>query len=109
MARLVVYVRSGLCPDTWRWHRWLNEHPVEHVEVDITADAAAQARLRSWTGHEPVPTLVIAGDDGLEPIAEPEPLAGRRVRACDRGTLISEPNPDQIAPFLARHGIAIVA
>ena len=106
MARLVVYVRPG-CPDTWRWRRWVSEHPVDHLEVDIASDAEARARLRAWTGHEPVPTLVIAADDGFEPIREPEPLNGRRIRACDRGTLLCEPNPGQIEPYLARHGIAV--
>jgi hypothetical protein len=61
----------------------------------------------AWTGHESVPTLVIAPDDGVEPVEEPTPLpAGRGPRAIDRGTMLTEPNPGQIAPFLERHGIS---
>ena len=103
MARLVVYGRSSFCPDMYRWRRWLEVNPVPHVELDIEADDVARERLLSLIGCLAVPTLVIAPDDGLDPIEEPAP--SNRVRAVDRGTLISEPNPAQIVPFLARHGV----
>ena len=93
MARLVVYVRSAFCPDVWRWQRWLSTHPVERLEIDIDQDDEAYARVRAWTGHESVPTLVIAPDDDLEPLEEPEPLPGRSPRAIDRGSMLTEPNP----------------
>ena len=63
--------------------------------------------MLAWTGHESVPTVVIAADDSVEPIAEPAPLPERRgPRAVDRGTMLTEPNPGQVGPFLGRHGIA---
>ena len=105
MARLVVYVRSAFCPDVWRWQRWLSTHPVERLEIDIDQDDEAYARVRAWTGHESVPTLVIAPDDGLEPLEEPEPLPGRSPRAIDRGSMLTEPNPGQVEAFLDRWGI----
>jgi hypothetical protein len=52
-----------------------------------------------------VPTLVIAPDDGLDPIEEPKSLRGRSPRTVDRGVMLTEPNPGQITPFLERNGI----
>jgi len=107
MTRLVVYVRSSFCPDVARWRRWVAEHPLEHLEIDIDRDDAAYEKVLAWTGHESVPTLVIAPEDGLDPVEKPAPLpGGRRPRAVDRGTMLTEPNPSQIGPFLERHGIA---
>lgn len=109
MARLVVYGSSIPCPDMARFQWWLAQHEVEGglVAIDIHHDEDAYRRVIGWTGHASVPTLVIAEDDGLEPLAPPEPLAGRRARAFDRGTVLTEPNPGQIEPFLARHGIVV--
>ena len=106
MARLVVYGRSMPCPDMFRWHRWLAEHPVEFVAFDIDSDDEAYRKVLAWTGHESVPTLVIAPDDGVDPIEPPVPLPpGRSPRGFDRGTMLTEPNPGQVASFLERHGI----
>ena len=66
MARLVVYVRSSFCPDVARWRRWVSEHPLEYVEIDIDRDVEGYDRVIAWTGHEAVPTLVIAADDEID-------------------------------------------
>ena len=105
MARLAVYVRSKFCPDVARWRRWLQTHSLDFVELDIDTDGEAYARVLDWTGFESVPTLVIAPDDGIEPIDQPSPLRGHSPRALDRGTMLTEPNPGQIEPFLERNGI----
>ena len=105
MARLVVYVRSSSCPDVFRWRRWLQTHQLDYVEIDIDIDRDAHDRVLGWTGHQSVPTLVIADDHGLEPIADPSPLLGGGPRAVDRGTMLTEPNPGQIEAFLERNGI----
>ena len=106
MTRLVVYGRSSFCPDMMRWEHWLKRHPVEHVAFDIDTDPEALAKVVAWTGHQSVPTLVIAPDDGVDPIEEPSVLpAGRGPRAVDRGTMLTEPNPGQVEAFLDRHGI----
>ena len=107
MARLVVYGRSTPCPDMFQWAGWLRRHPVEHEALDVATDAEARRQLRELVGSEAVPTLVIAEDHRRVPVGPPEPLAGRRTRATDRGTVLSEPRLEQIAPFLERHGIAV--
>ena len=106
MARLVVYGRSSFCPDMMRWEHWLKRNPVQHVAFDIDSDREALAKVVGWTGHQSVPTLVIAPDDGVDPIEEPSALPpGRGPRGVDRGTMLTEPNPGQVEEFLDRHGI----
>ena len=106
MARLVVYGRSSFCPDMMRWQRWIAENPLEYIEFDIDADEEAWQKVARWTGHESVPTLVLAADDSFDPIEEPKPLpAGSSPRAVDRSVMLTEPNPGQVENFLDRHGI----
>lgn len=106
MTRLVVYGRSSFCPDMMRWDHWLKRYTVAHISFDIDSDPEALAKVVGWTGHQSVPTLVIAPDDGFDPIEDPAPLpAGRGPRAIDRGTMLTEPNPGQVEAFLDRHGI----
>lgn len=109
MARLVVYGSSIPRPDMARFQWWLQRHEVPGIEyVDIHRHEWAYDRVVQWTGHASVPTLVIAADDGLDPIEEPAPVEpGQRVRAYDRGTMLTEPNPGQIADFLRRNGITV--
>lgn len=109
MARLVVYGSSVPCPDMARFAWWLQRHDVPSLAyVDIHRERWAYDRVVEWTGHASVPTLVIAADDGLDPITEPTVLApGRSARAFDRGTMLTEPNPPQIADFLRRNGIEV--
>lgn len=107
MARLVVYGSSVPCPDMARFAWWLEHHEVPGmVALDVHHDGQAMATLLRLVGSASVPTLVIAPEDGYDPIEPPAPLAGR-VRAADRGTVLSEPNPGQIREFLDRHGIAV--
>lgn len=105
MARLVVYGRSSFCPDMYRWRKWVDQHSLDYIEFDIDTDETAYRKVVDWTGHESVPTLVIAPDGGVDPIEEPRPLSGRGPRAIDRGTMLTEPNLGQIGPFLQRHKI----
>jgi len=109
MARLVVYGSSIPCPDMVRFQWWLQRHEVGAIAyIDIHRDEDAYDRVVNWTGHASVPTLVIASDDGVEPIEPPTPIgAGQRARAFDRGTMLTEPNPGQIAEFVRRHGITV--
>ena len=109
MARLVVYGSSVPCPDMARFAWWLQRHDVpDLVFIDIHQERWAYDRVVEWTGHASVPTLVIASDDSLDPVEEPAPIgSGQRVRALDRGTMVTEPNPQQIAEFLFRNGVRV--
>lgn len=106
MARLVVYGRSAFCPDMYRWRQWVDQHPLQYIEFDIDHDDRAHDRVLAWTGYEAVPTLVIAAEDGFDPIEPPEPLApGVSPRGVERGMMLTEPNRGQVEAFLKRHGI----
>ncbi|MBM4409817.1 MAG: glutaredoxin family protein [Chloroflexi bacterium] len=74
MPRLVVYGRSTPYPDMDRWHQWLAKHEVEFVEFDINDDPEAFRKVVEWAGHQSVPTLVIAADDGVDPVTPPAAL-----------------------------------
>ena len=106
MERLVVYGRSSFCPDMMRWNRWVRAHPLAYVAFDIDFDEGARDFVLRHTGHASVPTLVIAPDDGFDPIEAPAALEGRGPRAVDRGYMLTEPAPGQVEAFLRRHGIA---
>ena len=106
MARLVVYGRSGFCPDMMQWNRWVSAHPLSCVAFDIDFDEDARDFVVRHTGHLSVPTLVIAPDDGFDSIEEPTPLGGRGPRAVDRGSMLTEPGSGQVEAFLRRNGIA---
>ena len=107
MARLVVYGRSAFCPDMHRWRQWVGEHPLRYVEFDIDHDSEAYRKVLAWTGYESVPTLVIAPDDGVDPIELPEPLpSGHGPRGVDRGSMLTEPHRGQVEALLKRHKIS---
>ncbi len=110
MAQLVVYGSSIPCPDMARFAWWLQQYEVPGmVVVDLHREPWAYDCVVEWTGHASVPTLVVADDDGVYPISDPLPLThGQRVRAFDRGTVLTEPNPQQIADFLHRNGIEVI-
>ena len=106
MTRLVVYGRSGFCPDMMRWDGWVRAHPLAFVLFDIDTDDEALRFVLRHTGHRSVPTLVIAPDDGFDPHEEPAPLAGRGPRDVDRGSMLTEPSARTQEAFLRRNGIA---
>ncbi|NPV81911.1 MAG: glutaredoxin family protein [Firmicutes bacterium] len=60
MARAVLYT-GPRCPKCAEAKRWLREHHIEFVEVDISQDAEAAKRLSErWiTG---IPALEVDGD-----------------------------------------------
>jgi len=89
-----------------RWMRWLATHQVDYVAFDINVDAEAHRKVVEWTGHQSVPTLVIAPDDGVDPVRAPDALPpGRGPRGIDRGTMLTEPASGQVDAFLERNGI----
>jgi hypothetical protein len=84
----------------------LDEWHVAYAKVDIKRDKAGAGRVRSWTGFESVPTLVIAAEDGLEPCEAPLALRpGASPRGIDRGCLLTEPNRGELRAWLAKHGM----
>ncbi len=60
-ADVVMYC-TPWCPDCKRARGYFKERKIEYVEVDISRDRAAAARVRGWNnGLEQTPTFKIKG------------------------------------------------
>ena len=101
---LVMYTRTLGCPFVTIAGRVLAEHKISYRELFVDRDEVARERVQAWTGFLSVPTLVIAEPGDVLPYAEPEPLpAGASPRGVNRGSMITEPNTDQLLAWLAQH------
>ncbi len=102
---LVLYVRSGFCPDINRARRLLERWDVPYREINFNKDPAAKQRCQAWNHCLAVPVVVVARPGEDLPIETPEPLEpGRSPRDVDRGTMISEASEAGLRAFLERHG-----
>jgi glutaredoxin len=103
--QLIVYMTSW-CPNSAACREVLSQWGVPHTCVDINKDSAAAARVRQWTGFESVPTLVVAEEGSQLPWIEPPALrAGVSARGVDRGSMITEPNQQQLRAWLIRNAM----
>lgn len=60
-ADVVMYCTSW-CPGCRRARAWFAENNIDYVEVDVTKDRMAAARIREWNnGNETTPTFNIRG------------------------------------------------
>jgi glutaredoxin len=106
MARQVVAYVSPWCPNCIDAREALKGWGVECTFIDIKRDYEAAKKVRTWTGFESVPTLVIAEEGGVEPYEAPADLArGASPRGVDRGVMLTEPTRAQLQAWLTKHGI----
>lgn len=104
MPQLLMFTRTGSCPDQAAALRHLAEFKVQPIELNISRDADAAQRLMDLAGCLAIPTFVAADGDS-QPIEPPRPMERyRSVRNVDRGSIISEPTRDGLRAFLIRHG-----
>lgn len=104
MPQLLMFTRTGGCPDQAAAYRHLAEFKVQPIELNISRDANAAQRLMDLAGCLAIPTFV-AADGHNQPIEPPHPMERyRSVRNVDRGSIISEPTRDGLRAFLIRHG-----
>lgn len=58
----VVLYCTSWCPDCRKARKWLAEHQIDYVEVDIAANPKGSAQVRKWAnGNLVTPTLDIHG------------------------------------------------
>ena len=58
----VVMYCTSWCPDCRKARKWLAEHQVDYLEVDVTANPKAAAQVRKWAnGNLVTPTFDIHG------------------------------------------------
>jgi glutaredoxin len=102
---LIMYSRVAPCPDCSRAKHLLDQLDIPYQEKLIDRDPAARALVVGLTGHQSVPTLVIARPGETSPYPEPKPLEkGRSPRGVDRGTVLTEPDMITLRQWLANHG-----
>ncbi len=106
MATHLVMYMSPWCINCLDAQEALAEWGVSYVNIDIKKDPTAARRVRTWTGFESVPTLVICDEGSMEPCTPPAALsAGTSPRGVDRGTMLTEPTRKQLRAWLVKHGV----
>ncbi len=102
---LVMYSRTTSCPFITVAKRVLNDYTVSYREIFIDKDASAKARVLEWTGFLSVPTLIVAALGDHLPNAPFDALTlGHSPRGVDRGSMITEPNLEELPRWLLKHG-----
>ena len=106
---LVVYTRTTPCRDVTRTRLDLTSQGLDFREIDIEAEPAAAQRLEAWTGYQSVPTVIVAEVGSDEPIHPPAALTpNQSPRNADRGSMISEPDTENLMVFLEHNGFVKV-
>lgn len=107
---LVMYSRTLSCPFINLAKRVLNDYHVSYREIYIDKDEAARQRVLTWTGFLSVPTLIIADQGNDLPYENPSPLSpGVSPRSINRGSMITEPNIQELLDWLKQHGLIVEA
>lgn len=102
---LVMYTRTYGCPFVSLAKHVLNDYGVLYREIYIDQDMDARQRVLDWTGFLSVPTMIVAHIGQDFPITPPTPInAGSSPRGIHRGTMITEPNQEQLLEWLLGHG-----
>lgn len=102
---LIMYSRTWGCPFMTLAKKVLADYSVPYREIFIDTDKQARERVLEWTGFLSVPTLVAAQPGDVLPYEPPSPLErGRSPRGINRGTIITEPNIDQLLAWLVEQG-----
>jgi len=101
---LVMYTRSG-CAMVGLAKRVLRDYHVAYREIPVDRDETARLWVTTTTGFMSVPTLVVANEGDNLPFEVPLPLEkGSSPRGINRGSIITEPNVNQLVGWLEQHG-----
>jgi len=100
-----MYARSYSCPFVSLAKRVLDDYHVPYREIHIDRDGEARQRVIDWTGFQSVPTLIVTQPGEIFPYeAQAHLEKGRSPRGIDRGTMITEPNIEELTRWLLGHG-----
>jgi hypothetical protein len=78
---------------------------VPHRDIMIDQNEEAARRVKSWTGFQSVPTIIVARRGEDVPYEEPAPLpVGGSPRGVDRGSMITEPSEEDLVNWLKHNG-----
>jgi glutaredoxin len=103
--QIIMYSRRLGCPFVTLAKQVLDDYALSYQEIYIDQDETARSRVLNWTGFLSVPTLVVSYNGDALPYDEPPPLTrGTSPRGINRGSMITEPNIDQLTVWLTQHG-----
>ena len=102
---IVMYVRSYYCPGVALARDVFKRYNIPYREIDIDDDPEMARRVKEWTHHLSVPTIVIANAGEDRPYSDflPRPT-DRSIKGYDRGPMITEPNNRALENWLYKHG-----
>jgi glutaredoxin len=102
---IVIYTRGSFCPGVALVRDVLIRYHIPYREIDIDDDPDMAARLKAWTHHYSVPTIIVANTGEDIPYTDflPRPTH-RTIKGYDRGPMITEPNNRDFENWLHRHG-----
>lgn len=102
---IVMYVRGFYCPGVALARDLLSRYNIPYREIDIDANVGMADRVKLWTNHLSVPTLILANPGEDVPYTEflPRPT-DRSIKGFDRGPMITEPNNRALENWLHKHG-----
>ena len=102
---IVMYVRTSYCPLVALARDVMQRYQVPYRELNIDDDPAIAARVKEWTHHYSVPTILIANSGEDVPYTDflPRPTH-RTIKGYDRGPMITEPNNRELENWLYEHG-----
>lgn len=102
---IVMYVRGIYCSGVALARDLFTRYNVPYREINIDADPDMAARVKEWTHHYSVPTIIIANQGEDVPCTDflPRPTH-RTIKGYDRGPMITEPNNHDLENWLHKHG-----
>ncbi|MCB0153554.1 MAG: glutaredoxin [Anaerolineae bacterium] len=102
---IVMYVRTAYCPLVALARDLLKRYGLAYREINIDDDPLFAARVKEWTHHYSVPTLLIANPGEEVPYEAflPRPT-DQTIKGYDRGPMITEPNNQALEDWLHKHG-----
>ena len=102
---IVMYVRRSYCPNVAQARDVLKRYNIPYREIFIDSDSVMAAQVKKWTNFHSVPTIIIAnpGEDVPHTDFLPRPT-DRSNRGYDRGSMITEPNNQQLEDWLHKNG-----
>ena len=102
---IVMYSRTYGCPFVSLAKRVLDDYGLHFREIYIDEDIQARERVLNWTGFLSVPTIIVTQVGSDLPMRPPVYLEiGSSPRGVHRGTMITEPNDEQLLAWLQDNG-----
>ena len=102
---IVMYVRNAYCPNVALARDVMQRYNISYREFFLDDNPTMAARVKRWTNHCSVPTIIIANPGEDVPCTDflPRPT-DRSNRGYDRGPMITEPSNQDLENWLHKHG-----